>query len=186
MDALTDPRTRLVRTRPPIILDIEASGFGPSSYPIEVGVILNDGRKFCALIQPRDDWTHWDPGAEQVHRVSRDILETHGKPIEEVANTLNELLHDRIAYSDGWVVDRPWLDRLFHAARARREFELSALEMILSEPQMEVWHPTKDALLESCRERRHRASFDAWLIQQTYERTWSLTHPPTGGAAASG
>jgi hypothetical protein len=72
-------------TRPPIIVDIEASGFGVHSYPIEIGVAFNDGTKCCSLIRPGAAWTHWDSVAEQVHHVSRSTLETHGKPVAEVA-----------------------------------------------------------------------------------------------------
>ncbi len=156
---------------PPAIIDIEASGFGGLSYPIEVGAVLRDGSKYCALIQPQPDWTHWDEGAEKVHRISRDILEEHGKPITEVAARLNEILRDQTAYSDGWVVDKTWLDRLFYAAGMRCEFSLSSLEMILSEPQMDIWHETKDRVLAELGQKRHRASFDALVVQQTYERT---------------
>ena len=163
---------------PPAVIDIEASGFGAVSYPIEVGAVLRDGTKYCALIQPQPEWTHWDEGAEKVHRISRDILEAHGKPIDEVAAKLNELLRAQTAYSDGWVVDKTWLDRLFHAARIRCEFSLSALEMILTEPQMEIWHDTKDRVLADLGQRRHRASFDALVVQQTYERTRVATQQP--------
>ena len=29
----------------PIVIDVEASGFGKGSYPIEVGVVLPDGSR---------------------------------------------------------------------------------------------------------------------------------------------
>lgn len=163
---------------PPAIIDVEASGFGPHSYPIEVGAVLRDGTKYCALVQPMPDWTHWDEGAEKVHRISRDILEAHGKPIEEVAARLNELLRQQTAYSDGWVVDKTWLDRLFFAARMRCEFSFSALEMILTEPQMAIWHQTKDRVLEELGQRRHRASFDALVVQQTWQRSREAVKQP--------
>jgi hypothetical protein len=35
----------------PNIIDIEASGFGVDSYPIEVGIVLSTGQKYCALIK---------------------------------------------------------------------------------------------------------------------------------------
>lgn len=165
----------MLRKRPPIIIDIEASGFGAASYPIEVGVALGDGKKYCSLITPRPAWTHWDESAEQVHRVSRDILHRHGRPVAEVARRLNELLRSQTAYSDGWVVDKPWLDRLYFEAGIRCEFSYSALEMILSEPQMAVWHATKDDLLRVLGDRRHRASFDAYVVQETWERTHDAT-----------
>ena len=160
--------------RPPVILDIEASGFGAHSYPIEVGVVLDDGRKYCSLVRPRADWTHWDPDAEQVHGISRHTLATHGRPAVEVAGALNDFLRGRTAYSDGWVVDRPWLDRLYEAAAMRCEFTLSPLEMILDEQQMALWSETRQQLIATQCAPRHRASHDAQLIQQTFQRTQLL------------
>ena len=49
----------------PLIIDVEASGFGGASYPIEIGVALDDGHKYCALILPEPEWTHWDAAAER-------------------------------------------------------------------------------------------------------------------------
>ncbi len=36
----------------PTVIDVEASGFGAGSYPIEVGVAFPDGRSWCCLIRP--------------------------------------------------------------------------------------------------------------------------------------
>lgn len=155
----------------PLIIDVEASGFGGTSYPIEIGVALDDGHKYCALVSPEPGWTHWDGEAEKVHRISRDILETYGRPGRSVAETLNELLASRTVYSDGWVVDKPWLATLFHAARIEMQFRVSPLEMILSEAQMQLWHEEKDRVLATLDLSRHRASHDAWVIQETYNRT---------------
>ena len=80
------------RLENPIIIDIEASGFGSMSYPIEVGIALDDDTKYCSLILPASDWEHWDSDAEKVHRIARDILETYGNPIQQVAAHLNRLL----------------------------------------------------------------------------------------------
>ena len=155
----------------PLIIDVEASGFGGTSYPIEIGVALDDGHKYCTLIHPEPGWKHWDSEAEKVHRISRDILETYGRPGRDVAETLNELLARRTVYTDGWVVDKPWLATLFHTARVEMLFRVSPLEMILTESQMQLWHPQKDAVLASLDLARHRASHDAWVIQETYSRT---------------
>ena len=157
----------------PIIVDVEASGFGGTSYPIEVGVALDDDTKYCSLILPAPDWEHWDNDAEKVHRIARDILETHGRPVQEVAKQLNTLLGGRNLYTDGWVVDSPWLTTLFHKAQVEMSFRISPLEMILTERQMARWHETKDQVLAEVQKHRHRASFDAWLIQETYCRTRS-------------
>ena len=161
----------------PFIIDVEASGFGATSYPIEIGVAMEQSQNFCTLILPAPDWTHWDEGAEKVHRVSRDILEIYGKPMQEVANQLNELLEGKTVYTDGWVVDKPWLTTLFYTAGVPMKFEVSSLEIILSEKQMEIWHETKDKVIEEMELKRHRASYDAYIIQETYKRTLNETVP---------
>ncbi len=155
----------------PWIIDVEASGFGPESYPIEIGIALDGGDKYCSLVSPAPGWTHWDESAERVHRVPRDVLEEHGKPMDRVARELNELLAGRTVYTDGWVVDKPWIGKLFDASRLTPTFTTSSLEMILSEAQMEAWHETKDAVIRELDLRRHRASYDAFIIQQTWLRT---------------
>jgi hypothetical protein len=76
----------------PIILDIEASGFGRSGYPIEIGYALPDGQTWCSLIRPEPEWTHWDPGAEAVHHISQDLLLTRGRYVREVASLINQNL----------------------------------------------------------------------------------------------
>ncbi|MBT5230515.1 MAG: hypothetical protein HOM11_09600 [Methylococcales bacterium] len=166
-----------MRNPPPIpyIIDIEASGFGPESYPIEVGIVLNQ-ESYCSLIQPASDWVHWDKQAESVHQVPRPLLFTHGKPAQDVAEELNHLLAGKTVYSDGWVVDKPWLIRLFETARVRQQFTISAIEMILSEQQLNIWDQCKLDIIEQLKLERHRASNDALIIQQTYIRTLQLTY----------
>ena len=159
----------------PCVIDIEASGFGPDSYPIEVGVALANGEKYCSLISPATSWTHWDCGAEEVHRIPRDILEEHGKSVERVADELNEILEGGTVFTDGWVVDHPWVNKLFRESKVTPEFSTSALEMILSQPQMEIWHETKDQVTADMALKRHRASNDAFIIQKTWIATREMT-----------
>ncbi len=157
----------------PGILDLEASGLGAGSYPVEVGVVLPDGRKYCSLILPVHEWQHWDEQAEQLHGISRALLFRHGRSVRAVADDLNALVEGGTLYSDGWVVDSPWLNQLFFAAGVAPCFRLSPLEMILNEAQMLAWHNTKDHVLTEYADARHRASFDAFVIQETYWRTRS-------------
>ena len=166
----------MARPARPFIIDIEASGFGPLSYPIEVGLALQPRTKYCSLIAPAPDWNHWDVEAEKVHRVPRDLLETYGKSTTEVALRLNELLGSATVYSDGWVVDQPWLTELFTRAGVAQQFSISPLEMILSERQMELWHEVKKQVVADLALTRHRASFDALIIQETYVRTREVLH----------
>lgn len=155
----------------PFIIDVEASGFGQSSYPIEVGLALGHNEKYCSLIAPPADWTHWDKKAEAIHRITRNILIHHGKSIRKVAEELNAILGQAIVYSDGWTVDKPWISKLFSMAEIKRSFFISPLERILSEKQMKIWHKTKDSILRQSDLTRHRASTDAFIIQETYVQT---------------
>lgn len=165
--------TARIINNPPII-DVEASGFGGKSYPIEVGVALGDGHRYCSLIVPMPEWTCWDEEAERLHGISRDTLYAYGSSVDKVVADLNELLNGMTLYSDGWVVDQPWLIRLFHAANRPMMFHVSPLEMILSEKQMAIWHTTKDDIEKHAKLERHRASHDAWMIQETYKQTLGI------------
>ena len=155
----------------PTISEVESSGVGASSYPIEVGVINQSGKKFCNLIKPQNDWTHWDARAESLHGISRQLLAQKGLPVQEVCLQLNQFLMGQTVYSDGWVVDDTWLIKLFNAAKVVMQFHVSSLEMILNETQMSQWHSTKDKLFQKMKEPRHRASSDAALIQNTFVTT---------------
>lgn len=158
----------------PTIIDIEASGFGSNSYPIEIGAIKPNGDRYCALIKPLDDWQHWSADAEAVHGISRIALCNRGKPAREVCTELNAFLGEVTAYSDAWTHDSAWLNRLFFAARTQMRFHLSPIEMIASEAQLLLWDATKKQLANEHASRRHRASLDAYLIQQTYLRTRTI------------
>jgi len=164
--------TRILR---PSIIDVEASGFGQESYPIEIGVILTSGKRYCSLIFPADEWTHWDESAAGVHGISRDILKKHGRLVTEVAQQLNNLIENRTVYTDAWSVDKRWITRLFYTAGIYQQFRVSALENILSEDQMTLWHDTKNQVQAGVGLRRHRASTDAYVIQETYARTQMAT-----------
>ena len=163
----------------PVIIDVEASGFGAGSYPIEVGVALPDGTTRCYLIRPADDWQHWDPAAEDVHRIPRPILLSRGRPLEDVARELNRELQGRTVYSDAWGYDSSWLARLFDAAEMPQRFRLEALRALLSEPQMACWDDARIEVQRALGSVRHRASADALVIQKTFLAS-------RDGAAAAG
>ena len=155
----------------PYIIDVEASGFDPDSYPIEIGLAMEPGERFCSLIKPEDRWQHWSAEAEECHKITRASLLEYGKPAQVVASMLNLLLKNKTVYTDGWVVDKPWVQRLYNDAGMDMEFRVSPLEMILNEAQMEIWHQTKAIVEGEIAEVRHRASSDALVIQTTFVRT---------------
>ena len=158
----------------PGILDIEASGFGPQSYPLEVGVVRPDGRKLCRLIRPEPTWTHWSDEAEALHGITRREALLHGFPVSEVACALNDFIGARVVYSDAWVLDNTWIRRLFFAAHERQLFSLSAIEYVMTEPLMKTWQKAREEVLSEATQRRHRASADAVIIQSTWRRSVEL------------
>jgi hypothetical protein len=154
----------------PAVIDFEASGFGRGSYPIEVGFVLPDGESDCMLIQPVDAWQHWDPEAESLHHISRDMLERFGHPVSEVVDRLEARLSGRTVYTDGWGHDYSWLASLYHAARRKVGFRLESLQALLSEDEMAAWDRTKAVVEREAALERHRASADARVLQSTVLR----------------
>jgi hypothetical protein len=151
-------------------IDIEASGFGTGSYPIEVGFVDADGGLFCTLVTPEADWRHWDADAEALHGIARPLLGSHGKPAQWVAQQLNERLHGQTVYCDGWAHDYPWLQRLFDAAEMAPAFKLEDLRQLLDEAQQARWDATVKAVRSELSIGRHRASSDAKVLQIALER----------------
>jgi hypothetical protein len=152
------------------MLDIEASGFGRNSYPIEVGYVLPDGQAFCTLIRPEPEWTHWDPAAERLHRISRDLVLTRGRPATEVARLLNARLLGQTVYSDGWANDYSWIGALFDVAEMTPGFRVENLRALLQEAEADRWHAVKQQITEELGMQRHRASTDARVLQLTLQR----------------
>ena len=160
----------------PTILDFEASGFGAESYPIEVGLAMSNGERFCTLIQRHGSWTHWDAAAESIHHIERDDLQRYGLPIAEVCTKLNQLLKDQEIFCDGWSFDKTWLNTLFYTAGMKPAFSLSPIESIQTEEQQEVWASVKQELMLRHSYERHRASHDAFLIQETFKASKDLRY----------
>jgi hypothetical protein len=161
----------------PDIIDFEASGFGADSYPIEVGYSLASGERFCVLIRPHESWSYWDFRAEGIHGISRSLLQTKGADVRDVCRELNARLKGRTLYSDAWVVDKIWCNRLYEAAGMWPSFRLSAIENVQSECQYFIWDEVRQSLLQESRQRRHRASADAEFIQQVYRQTYRQCRP---------
>jgi hypothetical protein len=153
---------------PPAILDIEASGFGLGSYPIEVGFIQPDGQTWCSLVKPQPDWQHWDPNAASVHNITREQLQQNGRSASDIVEVLNTHLHGMTVYSDAWAHDYTWLNRLYEAAGCSPRFKLESLRALLSDSEATVWHEVKLNVVNRSGLERHRASADARILQQTW------------------
>jgi len=156
---------------PPVILDIEASGFGAGSYPVEIGYVDTAGHVWSAQVQPHADWLHWDTEAEKLHHQSRQSLEDDGATPREIALHLNHMLNGKTVYTDGWYQDFVWLHRLYEAAGLSPHFKLEDLSLTLTPEQKAAWHDTKQNILESLALQQHRASTDAKVLQLTWLKT---------------
>lgn len=154
----------------PVFLDIEASGFGAGSYPIEVGCALSDGRTLCGLVRPPDCWRHWDAAAESIHHITRELLLQHGQPVCDVVGWLEDALHGQDVFSDAWGNDYAWLARLYDEAERVPHFHLRSLRELLSDDEAGRWHAVKQMVADELHTARHRASNDARVLQLTYAR----------------
>ena len=154
----------------PTVLDVEASGFGRNSYPIEIGFVLPNGHTFCTLVRPEAHWTHWDTQAEATHHISRALIVARGVPVLEVARTINAQLAGQTVYSDGWVNDYSWIGALFDAADMSPAFKLENLRVLLDDQEADQWHTVKALVSSERGVQRHRASADARLLQLTLLR----------------
>ncbi len=151
----------------PTVLDIEASGLGRDSYPIEIGYVLPDGGCYCTLVRPEAAWTHWDDEAQRLHGITRDNVLQHGRPALEIARHLNQVLRGQTVYTDGWANDYSWIGTLFDAADLSPSFHIENLRALLTDSDAARWHQIKDQVAHELKLRRHRASSDARLLQMT-------------------
>ena len=151
-------------------LDIEASGIGAESYPIEIGVILKNGSTYCSLIKPEPEWIYWSDQAESIHGISQQTLKAYGKPARQVATELNELLAGQVTYSDCSVLDKPWLITLFEKTRIDCRFNLTDIMYLISEEEYIQLNETKRSIANNLDIQRHRATNDARILQLAYEQ----------------
>jgi hypothetical protein len=166
----------------PCVLDIEASGFGRGSYPIEIGFVLPDGTAYCTLVVPDEAWTHWDGAAERIHGISRSVLQRHGRSVLEVADELNHRLDGRTVYCDNWAHDYTWLARLFESAGISPTFRLRHLRELMSENAAAHFDDARESVARNLHLRRHRASSDARVLQLSLAKVWR--HGSDAGARA--
>lgn len=164
----------LAPTARPITLDVEASGFGRGSYPIEIGFAFPDGSTAAWLIRPAPDWTHWDAEAEAVHGISRETLLAEGRSVVEVAALLNGQLAGNRVYSDAWSFDASWVARLYDAAGFSQHFRIDTVRALLTEDEVACWPRARDLVQREHGAPVHRAATDAHLLQLTVLRARAL------------
>lgn len=160
-------------------MDIEASGFGPQSYPIEIAWSNEDGDIQRYLINPSTipEWTHWNPASEQIHGIERQRLERNGWNPAYVANRLYEDLQGKIVYTDAPVFDQQWVEQLFTALHQPPPFQCQHIDELLlttlRKPHDAVWEvmlrieALKNDLAE-VRTGKHAAGYDVGYLLQLW------------------
>ena len=170
----------------PTVLDIEASGFGRDSYPIEVGFVLPGGQAHCTLIRPHPGWDHWDADAERTHGISRPLLQQRGRDPTGVARWLNRHLRGQVVYCDAWGHDFVWLHRLYAAAGEIPAFRLEPLQSLFGEHDGAEWDEARRRVRAEIASPRHRASTDARVLQKAFGLLRSRRGSPAPDGSAAG
>lgn len=149
------------------LIDIEASGLGPDSYPIEIAIFDGGDLSESFLLNPEtaEGWDYWDPIAEEcIHKISYQSLVEEGKDVFLSIIRLNKLLEGKILYSDAVSSDGFWVDRLFDQALDRpKTFEIRSIYSLFKPEFEDAVRDTKEALMG---EIAHRALADCKAIHQ--------------------
>lgn len=109
--------TRLPKPGELVFVDLEASGLGPETWPIEIGLacILADGtvHSEASLIRPDPTWREdkWAATSAAVHGIPRQALDD-APSAPEVAQWAMDWIGSRRAVSDAAEFDGLWLGRL--------------------------------------------------------------------------
>lgn len=152
------------------ILDIEASGLHFDSYPIEIAVLIGDDVRSW-LIKPQAGWDYWSETAEEMHGISRAMLEKEGMAAEVVAEQLNDLAVEAggVLYSDAAFWDEDWIKTLFFAVKLPMLFRISSIFDFLSAEEIDIYKKAASELVGSGRYRNHRAEGDVRRIWRAFE-----------------
>jgi hypothetical protein len=151
-------------------IDLEASGLGAKSWPIEAGWCFTAGAPKAMLIRPDSSWPldQWDEKAFQLHGVAHEELLKSGVAAEEVCGALNDALSDKIVYSDAPDWDGFWFYRLFQAGGVKQKFALRDFYDVFRKMPKDIL----DALVEEANKRApraHRAIPDVLHMRTLFE-----------------
>lgn len=155
-----------------LCIDIEASGLGALSYPIEIALVdPSSGSHICWLIKPPAEWiTHrsWDLGAEQIHKITLSQLLERGLPPELLVDDLCVRMAGKHVVSDAPSKDRQWLDILLSFCHKKiSEFEMHDLEEVERRMTFQRGLPHQEAVSNARKSaaihfpKKHRALPDA-------------------------
>ena len=147
------------------VIDIEASGLGDDSYPIEIAWGHRYDPTFydTFLIRPARDWTHWDNHAElNIHGLSRETLYREGVSVQDAVARLEQHLRGKTVYSDHVASDRPWVVKLYSQLGREPSFEFRPVQSLVRPDKVSEF-----CLRYSSTPIRHRALADVRKIIST-------------------
>lgn len=166
-----------------VVLDYEASSTSQESYPIEVGLAFGDGDSESHLIKPpkNSDWTEWNDWVENnVHHISRDMLDQHGESPRDVALWLNDVLRDKTVLCDSpkALLDNFWNKRLY------KLFEEAGIDPAFQIECVYDYISPYDSALEQAyynvgngEDKTHRAGEDAQYLMEILARYYQIKCP---------
>lgn len=162
-------------------IDLEASGLGSRSWPVEVGWAFVNGQSDSFLVRPDPSWADdaWDARAEQLHGISRDTLIRDGVDVKDACLRLNAVFAGAKLYSDAPDWDGFWLFRLFSASGVKQTFALQDFGRLVR-PLAGVREEALLARAARIAPRRHRAKDDALHLRTLY-RLAAAGAPPLLG-----
>lgn len=152
-----------------IFVDFEASGIHPDSYPVEIGIVGPDF-EFEALIQPVRYWTYWSHDAQDMHGITRYLIESQGVSPIKLCQQLNDRFSGQVLWSNSHY-DALWVDILFEAAGIQPEFEIKDIMAEVDVLRLPDYHSGGNDALE------HRALSDARNIRACWLAYLSPAHP---------
>lgn len=115
-------------------IDIEASGLGDNSFPLEIGWTKDGIDIHEFFIKPHVSWDieEWDPNAENLHGISKDFILENGINSIDIALIMNEHLSGYTLLSDSHLNDIKWINKLFVSNEIKREFKIVSIDLFLN------------------------------------------------------
>ena len=157
--------------RPDLGPDVEVN-----PVPDHPGMYIAHDSRLVLVDAWMDDYLKWDPAAERITGISRNLLKEQGRPAVEVAAWLNDRLAGLTTYSDARHFDRRWIDQVFKAGKTKRRFEVFQMEQLI-----ERWDVDTEAFFVNSRkehdtlhgiDKPHRAAADAINWAMIFLDSW--------------
>lgn len=150
-----------------VIIDVEASGLHPASYPIEIAWYDFETQESDSfLVKPTSYWTYWDPEAEGIHGIKQEKLLMEGISVFEASDRLVEGLKGRKVYSDAVQFDAMWIDTLLEASGESEVIPFGSVYELVPEHKYAVFGEKL-----SLSERPHRALDDCLIIAECVQQS---------------